>query len=133
MSATEGERPPRPPRSRLAKLGFLLIGLAVAAYLGMRGPHEQHLRLVLGDAAPEVTGLEIQYVDQDGEVAREARLSYPAGGAPRVVSHEPELPDGTYALRVNVATRERRVPVERSVTLGGGSTQVDLSQALKAP
>ena len=133
MSAAEGERPPRAARSRLAKLGFLLIGLAVAAYLGMRGPHEQHLRLVLGDAAPDVTGLEIQYVDQDGEVAREARLSYPAGGAPRIVSHEPELPDGTYALRVNVVTRERRVPVERSVTLGGGSTQVDLSQALKAP
>jgi hypothetical protein len=133
VSAAEGERPPRAARSRFAKLGFLLIGLAVAAYLGMRGPHEQHLRLVLGDAAPDVTGLEIQYVDQDGEVARAARLSYPAGGAPRVVSHEPELPDGTYALRVNVATRERRVPVERSVTLGGGSTQVDLSQALKAP
>lgn len=121
---------PRPVRSRLAKLGFLLFGLAVAAYLGMRGPHEQHVRLVLGDAAPEVTGLEIQYVDSDGEVAREARLSYPAGSAPRVVSHEPELPDGTYRLKVDVATRERRVPVERSVTLGGGSTQVDLSQAL---
>lgn len=129
MASSSGS--PSPVRSRFAKLGFLVFGLAVAAYLGMRGPREQHLRLVLGDAAPDVTGLEIQYIYEDGEVAREARLSYPGGTAPRVVSHEPQLPDGTYRLRVDVATRDRRVPVERSVTLGGGSTQVDLSQALK--
>jgi hypothetical protein len=119
-----------PGRSRYAALGFLAIGIAVTAYLSKTGPHEQHVRFVLGDAAMAVTGLEVQYVDKDGDVAREARLSYAAGTAPRVVPHEPELPDGAYKLKVDVTTRERRVSVERSVTLSGGSTQVDLAAAL---
>ena len=116
-------------RSRYAALAFLGIGIAVTAFLAKRGPHEQHVRFVLGDSAPEVTGLEVQYVDKDGDVAREARLSYAEGKAPRIVPHEPELPDGSYKLKVDLSTRDRRVSVERSVTLSGGSTQVDLSAA----
>jgi hypothetical protein len=118
------------PRSRYAALVFLAIGIGVTTFLAKRGPHEQHVRFVLGDAAGEVTGLEVQYVDQDGEVAREARLSYDEGKAPRIVPHEPELPDGAYRVKVDLTTRERRVSVERSVTLSGGSTQVDLSATL---
>lgn len=117
-------------RSRVAKVGFLLAGIGAVAFLKMRGPHEQHVRFMLGDAAGDVTGLEIQYVDADGDVAREARLAYPAGQAPRVVPHEPELPDGAYKVKVDVSTRERRVSVERSVTLSGGSTQIELAAAL---
>ena len=123
--ATEGRG-----RSRYAALGFLAIGVAVTTYLAKRGPHEQHVRFVLGDSAPEVTGLDVQYVDTEGEVARETRLSWNAGAAPRIVSHEPELSDGAYKIKVDIGTRERRVSVERSVTLTGGSTQVDLSAAL---
>lgn len=119
-------------RSRVAKIGFLVFGLGVAAYLGLTGPREQHVNLVLGDGAPEVSRVDVQYVDEEGDVAREARFAYPAGAAPRIVSHEPHLPDGAYRLRVDLGTRERRVSVERSVTLGGGSTQVDLSQALRS-
>ena len=118
------------PRSRYAALAFLGIGIAVTAFLAKRGPHEQHVRFVLGDSAPEVTGLEVQYVDRDGDVSREARLVYAEGTAPRIVPHDPELPDGTYKLKVDLTTRDRRVSVERSVTLSGGSTQVDLSAAL---
>jgi hypothetical protein len=119
-------------RSRYAALGFLLIGIAVTAFLAKRGPHEQHVRFVLGDAATEITGLEVQYVDPDGDIAREARLSYAAGTAPRIVSHEPELPDGAYELKVDLITRDRRVSVERSVTLSGGSTQIHLGAELNA-
>lgn len=128
--ATEGRR-----RSRYAALGFLAIGIGVTTYLAKRGPHEQHVRFMLGDASSEVTNLEVQYVDAEGELARETRLSWIAGAAPRVVSHEPELTDGAYEIKVYIGTRERRVSVERSVTLTGGSTQVDLSAALapKAP
>lgn len=122
------------PRSRYAALAFLAIGIGVTAYLAKRGPHEQHVRFMLGDSAGEVTGLEIQYVDADGDIAREARLSYADGKAPRVVPHEPELPDGPYRVRVDVSTRERRVSVERSVTLSDGrSTQIDLAAALVPP
>lgn len=117
-------------RSRYAALGFLAIGIAVTAYLSKSGSHEQHVRFVLGDAAMEVTGLEIQYVDKDGDTARDARFSYAAGTAPRIVPHEPELPDGAYKVKVDLSTRDRRVSVERSVTLSGGSTQIDLGAAL---
>ena len=118
-------------RSRYAKLAFLAIGILVTTYLAKRGPHEQHVRFMLGESALEVTGLEVQYVDADGDVAREARLAFDQGKAPRVVPHEPELPDGAYKIKADLLTRERRVSVERSVTLSGGSTQVDLSAALK--
>lgn len=127
---TEEPKSKARPRSRYAALAFLAIGIGVTTYLAKGGPHEQHVRFVLGDSAPEVTGLEVQYVDKDGDVAREARLSYGSGQAPRVVPHEPELPDGPYKVKVDVSTRERRVSVERSVTLSGGSTQIDLGAAL---
>jgi hypothetical protein len=118
------------PRSRYAALAFLGIGIAVTAFLAKRGPHEQHLRFVLGDSSSVVTGLDVQYVDADGEIAREARLAWIEGAAPRIVPHEPELADGAYEIKVDIRTRERRVSVERSVTLSGGSTQVDLAAAL---
>lgn len=117
-------------RGWIARLAFVAAGVGVVAFLKTRGPHEQHVRFMLGDASNEVTGLEVQYVDADGEVAREARLGYAEGKAPRVVPHDPELPDGTYKIKVDLVTRERRVSVERSVTLSGGSTQVDLAAAL---
>lgn len=127
---TEAPKPKRRPGSRYAALAFLGIGIAVTTFLAKRGPHEQHLRFVLGDSAGEVTGLDVQYIDADGELAREARLAWPEGAAPRVVSHEPELADGAYKIKVDIGTRERRVSVERSVTLSGGSTQIELGAAL---
>lgn len=123
-------RPLLAVRRDVARVGFLLVGLAVAAYLGMQGPREQHLNLVLGDRARDVSGVQVQYVYEDGELAREAQFVYPPGAAPRIFAHEPHLPDGRYRLKVDIDTRERRVSVERQVTLGGGSTQVDLSSAL---
>lgn len=85
---------------------------------------------MLGPAAADVTGLEIQYVAEDGDVARDARMTFPPGQAPRIVSHEPQLSDGDYRLRIDVDAREGRRTVERRVTLGGGTTQVDLTTAL---
>ena len=119
-----------PVRSRLAKIGLLVFGLALAVYLGARGPREQHVRIVLGDGARDVTALEIQYGHDETDVARDARFTFEAGSAPRVVSHDPKLPDGDYRLRIEIDARGRRVSVRRQVTLGGGSTQVDVSAAL---
>ena len=59
---TEAPKPevkPKPrTRSRYAALAFLGLGIAVTTFLAKRGPHEQHLRFVLGDSAREVTGLD---------------------------------------------------------------------------
>lgn len=127
---TGPSRLPPTRRSRLFKLALLAGGLGLAAYLAKATPHEQHLRFVLGNGAPDVTGVAIQYVSPEGEIAREATLRYPEGGAPRVISHEPSLPDGDYRVRIELDTREGRRSVESRVTLGGGSTQVDVTHVL---
>jgi len=121
---------PSPRRRTLSRVLFLVFGLLVALYLGTQGAQEQHVRVVLGGAAPEVTGVGLQYVAQDGEVAREAHFAYAKGTAPRVVSHEPKLPNGDYRLEIDLDTHDGRRAIQRQVTLGGGSTQVDVSSAL---
>ncbi len=113
---------------------FLAVGVLLASYLGSKSPRDQHVSLVLGAAAPEVTQLEIQYEAADGDLARAARMTFGSGGAPRVVSHAPQLADGDYRLRIDLDTaRQGRRSVERRVTLGGGTTQVDLAPILAAP
>lgn len=116
-------------------LKFVLLGagLLVALYFGSKAPRDQHLRLVLGDRAGDVTGVALQYVPDPGdEVAREARMAFPEG-APRVVAHDPALVDGDYRVRIDLDTRQGRRAVERRVRLGGGSTQIDLASDLARP
>lgn len=114
-------------------LAVLVGGALLAAYLGSKSPRDQHLRVVLGPDAARVTALEVQYVSPDGEVARDARMTFPPGQTPRIVSHEPQLADGDYRVRIDLDTREGRRSVERQVTLGGGTTQVDLAGVVSAP
>ena len=124
-------------RRRITSLGFLAFGAVIAWYLGTQGAQEQHVRVVLGTAARDVTAVGLQYTSRDGEIARETQFVYPRGGAPRVVAHDPRLPNGEYRLQIDVDAREGRRAVQRQVTLGGGSTQIDVSTALtreeKAP
>lgn len=131
------EEPPLPvrPVRRRKLLPFLVLGAGalVAAYLSSKSPRDQHLRLVLGAQAADVSGLEIQYVAEDGDVARDARMTFAPGQAPRIVSHEPQLADGDYRVRIDLDTREGRRTVERRVTLGGGTTQVDVTNVLAGP
>lgn len=117
-------------RRRLRGLLFLVFGVLVTLWFTSKGPHEQHVRFVLGARAADVTGLDVQYVEPDGEIARENRMGFEPGQAPRVVTHEPSLPDGEYRLRIDVDTREGRRSVERQVTLSGGSTSVDLATVI---
>ncbi len=125
---------PPAKRRRLLPFAVLAVGGLTAAYLGSRAPREQHVKLLLGPHAEEVTALEIQYIAADDDVVRSARMAFEPGPAPRVVSHEPELADGDYRLRIDVDTRHHsRRSVERRVTLGGGSTQVDLATVVESP
>jgi hypothetical protein len=117
-------------RSRIIRLLFLVFGISVALYLGTQGAQEQHVRIVLGSEAPRVVGLDLRYVAGESDVMREVHFTYPPTGAPRIVSHEPKLPNGEYKLQIDVDTREGRRGIQRRVTLGGGSTQVDVSSAL---
>jgi hypothetical protein len=117
-------------RRPFARIALVALGLLLVLYFGQKTPKEQHVRIVLGDAASEVTGLELQYVARDGDVARETRLVFPRGGAPRVVSHEPKLPNGDYRLEIEIDARDGRRATQRQVTLGGGSTQIDVTDVL---
>ncbi|MDB4942756.1 MAG: hypothetical protein JWP97_2290 [Labilithrix sp.] len=123
---------PVPVRGRRSLLKFLLLalGLLVALYFAGTQPKDQHLRLVLGDRSGDVTAIALQYLGTDGEAARAAELRFDPGTAPRIVSHEPKLSDGDYTLRIDLDTREGRRSTERRVTLGGGTTQVDLTSLL---
>lgn len=114
----------------VTRVAFLAIGLLVALYFGTQGTQEQHVRIVVGAAAARVVSIDLRYVGPDGDILREARFSYPAGGSARVVSHEPKLPNGDYAVQIDVETREGRRDLQRQVRLGGGSTQIDISSAL---
>jgi hypothetical protein len=125
------DAPPRPPPRRLLRLLVVGCGAALAVVLAQKSPKDQHLRFTLGDAAPAVTGFEVAYLPEGkGEAVRETRLTFEPGTAPRVVSHDPSLADGAYLLRIQADTREGRRTLERQVTLGGGTTQVDLGAAL---
>lgn len=128
-----GDESARAPRRRVLPLAILAAGGILAAVLASKGPREQHVRFVLGARAGDVTALEVQYLGEAGEVAREAHLAFEPGRAPRVVAHEPTLPDGAYALRLALDTRAGRRSVEREVTLRAGTTSVDLSRVLETP
>lgn len=120
-------------RRRIGSLVFLAVGLAIAMALGQLAPSEQHIHVILGNRAPEVTAVTLQYVAGagSGEIADETSFRYEAGKAPRIVSHDPKLSTGEYRLTVDVEMREIRRSVERQVTLKGGSTQVDVANALE--
>jgi hypothetical protein len=77
----------------------MLCGVGIAAYLQSQSPREQHVRVVLGNAARDVTGVGLQYATAEGDVAREAHFSYESGQAPRVVAHEPKLRAANIASR----------------------------------
>jgi len=115
------------------KLVLLGAGLLATLYVGSKAPREQHVRLVLGTSAASVRRVDLAYAAEGGEVVRETRFAFEEGHAPRVVPHEPELADGDYRLRIEVDTTGGRRSIERRVTLGGGTTQVDLGDALAAP
>ena len=125
----------RSPLFRIGKLLLLAAGVAAVLYFAGRAPKEQHVRIVLGEVALDVTGLDLEYASASsgGDVMRTTQLHFAPGAAPRVVSHDPSLPDGDYRLRIEVETRESRRTVETQVTLGGGSTQVNVSRALASP
>jgi hypothetical protein len=114
----------------MARFAVLAAGLAGALYVGTLAPKTQHVRVVLGDGAGQVSGVRLAYVRKDGEALRETEFRYAQGSAPRIVAHEPDLPDGDYILKIDLDAREGRRTVERRVTLGGGSTQIDVSRAL---
>ena len=134
--------------TRAARWLLLAGGLGAAMLLGRtRWPKEQTVHYVLGDAAPRVQEVDARWAyatdttdaahstqaagDGAGDDStREATFRYTPGQAPRVVTHEPRLPDGDYTVEIDIVGQSDRNTVRRRVRLAGGSTSIDLGQAV---
>ena len=121
-------------RKRLVRLLFLAAALVVAMLLARHWPKEQTVHYVLGASAPRVVEVDAQWAPgrSSEEWTREATFRYAAGQAPRIVTHEPRLPDGDYTVEIEIASASAtRTVVRRNVTISGeGSTSIDLADSV---
>ncbi len=137
MSEEAAQKPSsirRRARSPFTWLALLLFA-GVAFYISSKEPKEQHVRFVLGAAAPRVTRLTCDYeaaTTGDG-IARAAEFTYDHGEAPRVVPHDPELTPGDYVLHIRVFSKDGQNTLERRVTFSSGTVSVDLADAVPGP
>ncbi len=130
-------------KNRYAPFAIVGIGLLLFSLFAKKIPHEQTVRIVLGDAAPRVTEVHVRYAERaanaqkggpgDGATAewlRDATFQFARGSAPRIVSHLPSLADGDYLVEIDVQTAEKPATIDRRVTFSGGTTSLDVSQAI---
>ena len=127
-------------RSRVARILVLVAAAAVYFTLAPRWPKDNVVHVVFGAYAPEVEQATVRYAPapKNGPMVedwtREAQFRFPAGSAPRVLTHEPRLADGDYVVEIEILkTSHAIVRIQRRVTLGGGTTSIDVSAALAAP
>jgi hypothetical protein len=129
-------------RKRLLRLAPLAAALVVAPMFLRHAPRDQVVHYVLGDSAAHVQEVDARWrerhegerviSDADGreqpdEWMRVASFRYQQGQAPRVVTHEPRLPDGDYVVEVEVVGDGTQRVEHRDVTLTGGVTSIDLA------
>ncbi len=122
-------------RKRIARLLFLAAGLLIALYLARSWPREQTIHYVLGDAAPRVEEVDARWAPAAAaatdEWARQVSFHYARGAAPRIVTHEPRLPDGDYTVEIEiVAANDEKAIVRKHVTLSGGPTSIELARSV---
>ena len=121
-------------RKRVLRLLLLAAALAVVMVLGKRWPKEQTVHYILGDAAGRVQEVDARWADgvavSGDDWTREASFRYAPGQAPRVVTHEPKLPDGDYTVEIDITSASEKNTVRKRVTLAGGSTSIELAQAV---
>jgi hypothetical protein len=138
---TNADRPARftPLRRRIARLVILAAGAALYFTLAPHWPKDNVIHVVLGPAAPEVEDIHLRYAPapKNGPMVedwtRETEFRFPGGSAPRVVTHEPRVADGDYVVEIEILkTSHAIVRVQRRVTLEGGTTSLDVSEAVAA-
>jgi hypothetical protein len=124
-------------RRRIARLVVLVAAGAILYTFASRWPHDNVVHVVLGAGAPGVTELDLRYAPaaKNGPMVedwtREAKFSFPGGSAPRVVTHEPRTADGDYVVEIEILKASHAiVRVQRRVNFGGGTTSIDVSEAV---
>ena len=122
-------------KKRLVRMLVLSAVLLVALYFARQWPKDQTVHYILGDAANRVEEVDAKWapgIAATEDWMREATFRYPPGKAPRIVTHEPRLPDGDYTVEIeivaaNVAHERNEVVVRKHVILGGGATSIELA------
>lgn len=118
--------------------------LVVAGVLSRDLPKAQTVHYVLGDGAPRVEEVDARWTDNKDTDMRDATFHYAPGQAPRVITHEPRLPDGDYDVEVQIVAQDGTSPaspergqntlarqtVRRHVVLGGGVTSISLDRSV---
>jgi hypothetical protein len=124
-------------RSRLTRGLVLVAALVVALVLGQKWPKDQTVHYVLGDAAPRVEEVDARWAEGGGARnessdawSREATFRFERGLAPRIVTHQPRLPDGDYTVELEIMASNATNVVTRHVHLQGGVTSIDLSPSV---
>jgi hypothetical protein len=118
-------------RKRIVFFVAVLAALAVYFTLSPHWPKTQSLHVVLGSAAPRIEEVRVRYADARGRSSedwtREASFRYALNSAPRVVTHEPRLPDGDYVVEIDLVSPKGESTVRRRIALRGGTTSIDVS------
>jgi hypothetical protein len=129
-------------KKRLARMIALSAVLLIGLYFAREWPKDQTVHYVLGDSAPRVEEVDARWapgIAATADWTREASFRYPPGKAPRVVTHEPRLPDGDYTVEIEIVVasanhdapaQKNEVVVRKHVVLGGGATSIDLADAV---
>jgi hypothetical protein len=118
-------------RGSLLKVLLLpAAAFVIAGLLSRELPKAQTVHYVLGDAAPRVEEVDARWTDNRDTEMRGATFHYAQGQAPRVITHEPRLPDGDYDVQVAVVGRNERQTIRQHVVLGGGVTNIQLDRSV---
>ena len=120
-------------RRRVVLLIAVATALAVYFVLAPRWPKDQVVHIVLGDAAPRIEEVRVRYADASApenaeDWTREASFRYALNSAPRVITHEPRLPDGDYVVEIDLVSPSGRATARRRVALQGGTASIDVSR-----
>jgi hypothetical protein len=128
-------------RKRLLRFSLLAGALVVSGTLLRHAPRDQVVHYVLGDSASHVQEVDARWKEMAGgplksgdaldpatdDWTRTASFRYAPGRAPRVVTHEPRLPNGDYMVEIEIVGDGKQSIVRREVTLTGGVTSIDLA------
>ncbi len=123
---------------RALRMLLLAAVLMIGLYFARQWPKDQTVHYVLGDAAARVEEVDARWapgIAASEDWTREASFRYAPGKAPRIVTHEPRLPDGDYTVEIeivaaNEAHEKSEVVVRKHVILGGGATSIQLADAV---
>jgi hypothetical protein len=112
---------------------LLVVGLVVGVLaLAPKLPHDQTLRIDLGDSSKITDALTVRWAPQSKNPSiedwtGEVTFRYEKNAAPRVVQQEMRLADGDYVVEIERITEQGGAVTRKNVALTGGTTTIDMS------